>query len=192
MDIQKVNDEFVPWLLLCIQRHVLNSSYIFNRSATYRAEHSQWLGVFLCVGTCLPWSLKNSPALSITCSSVRFEYGCSLQTLNISHRVTPNAHTSLAVVNLPLERTNHTDKHSIFDIIISFSINMIIRIMILMIYIINDLSFGFYRCFFVNMALLIVFHFIFLIGKSLLISVPESSTHCSLRNYMQINKPRAH
>lgn len=51
--------------------------------------------------TCRFWSLKNSPVFSITCSSVSWEYGCSLQKLSISHSVTPKAHTSLAVVNLP-------------------------------------------------------------------------------------------
>lgn len=51
--------------------------------------------------TCRPWSLKNSPVFSITCSSDSWEYGCSWQKVKVSHSVTPNAHTSLAVVNFP-------------------------------------------------------------------------------------------
>lgn len=51
--------------------------------------------------TCLPWFLKNSPVLSMTCSSDSRLYGCSLHRVKISHSVTPNAHTSLAVVNFP-------------------------------------------------------------------------------------------
>lgn len=60
--------------------------------------------------TCLFWSLKNSPLFSITCSSVNWAYGCSLHRVRISHRVTPNAHTSLAMVNLPCRnRHGQTD-----------------------------------------------------------------------------------
>lgn len=56
--------------------------------------------------TCLFWSLNNSPVFSITCSSVNWAYGCSLHKVRISHRVTPNAHTSLAMVNLPCRNTD--------------------------------------------------------------------------------------
>lgn len=55
----------------------------------------------VCFLTCLPWLRKNSPVFSMTCSSERRLYGCSLHSMNISQRVTPNAQTSLAVVNLP-------------------------------------------------------------------------------------------
>lgn len=51
--------------------------------------------------TCRPWSLKNSPAFSMTCSSVSCPKGWDLQSISTSHRVTPKAHTSLAVVNFP-------------------------------------------------------------------------------------------
>ena len=53
------------------------------------------------MSTCLFWSRKNSPVFSMTCSSLSWEYGCSWQKVSISHTVTPKAHTSLAVVNLP-------------------------------------------------------------------------------------------
>lgn len=51
--------------------------------------------------TCRPWSLKNSPAFSMTCSSVSCPKGWDLQSISTSHKVTPKAHTSLAVVNFP-------------------------------------------------------------------------------------------
>ncbi|KAG7265203.1 hypothetical protein CRUP_030317 [Coryphaenoides rupestris] len=47
---------------------------------------------------------QNSPVFSMTCSSLSWEYGCSWQKVSISHTVTPKAHTSLAVVNLPWEQ----------------------------------------------------------------------------------------
>ena len=51
--------------------------------------------------TCRPWSRKNSPAFSMTCSSVSCPKGWVRQSISTSHRVTPKAHTSLAVVNFP-------------------------------------------------------------------------------------------
>lgn len=48
-----------------------------------------------------PWSRKNSPAFSMTCSSVSCPKGWARHSISTSHRVTPKAHTSLAVVNFP-------------------------------------------------------------------------------------------
>lgn len=57
-----------------------------------------------------PWSRKNSPAFSMTCSSVSCPKGWARQSISTSHRVTPKAHTSLAVVNFPWQCRNKTGK----------------------------------------------------------------------------------
>lgn len=58
--------------------------------------------------TCRPWSRKNSPAFSMTCSSVSCPKGWALQSISTSHRVTPKAQTSLAVVNFPWHKERAT------------------------------------------------------------------------------------
>lgn len=63
--------------------------------------------------TCRPWSRKNSPAFSMTCSSVSCPKGWARQSISTSHRVTPKAHTSLAVVNFPwyMDKATGRERH---------------------------------------------------------------------------------
>lgn len=109
--IKLVNSFFIllvsdGWFLRSVK---VENSIAVHESYLHRYRKT-WLAIIMITRisslTCLFWSLKNSPLFSITCSSVNWAYGCSLHRVRISHRVTPNAHTSLAMVNLPCGNTH--------------------------------------------------------------------------------------